>query len=67
VTTAQQRQHASPVEERDRHAAVARFYAEHAARLRAMVARHVHTTGTTVEDTCQNAWAILLELPRDRT
>jgi len=85
VTTAQQRQHKSAVEQRARHAAVAppismracldssgvdqrarhaavaRFYAEHAARLRAMVARRVHTTSATVEDACQNAWAILLD------
>ncbi len=63
MTTAQQCQHKSPVDQRARHAAMARFYAEHAARLRAIVARHVHSSDTTVEDACQNAWTILLAHP----
>jgi DNA-directed RNA polymerase specialized sigma24 family protein len=63
VATAQQRQHKSPVDQRDRQNAVGRFYAEHAGLLRALVAQRVRTTGTTLEDACQSAWAILLDHP----
>ncbi len=62
MTTAPQRYHNSPAAHRARRAAVARFYTEHAAQLRAMVARRVHTSAG-VEDACQHAWVILLAHP----
>jgi len=61
VTTTPQRR--PSVDHRARRDAVARFYTEHADLLRNLVARRVHTTAATIEDACQNAWAILLAHP----
>ena len=42
---------------------IAAFYARHADRLRRVVAVNVHAPEQTIEDACQNAWAILLRHP----
>ena len=39
---------------------IAAFYARHADRLHRIVARNVNASEQTIEDACQNAWAILL-------
>ena len=39
---------------------IAAFYARHADRLRRVVAVNVHAPEQTIEDACQNAWAVLL-------
>jgi RNA polymerase sigma factor (sigma-70 family) len=43
---------------------IAAFYARHADRLRRVVAVNVHAPEQTIEDACQNAWAILLRHPK---
>ena len=42
---------------------IAAFYSRHADRLRRVVAVNVHAPEQTIEDACQNAWAILLRHP----
>jgi RNA polymerase sigma factor (sigma-70 family) len=42
---------------------IATFYARHAHRLRRTVAANAHAPEQTIEDACQNAWAILLRHP----
>jgi DNA-directed RNA polymerase specialized sigma24 family protein len=39
---------------------IAAFYARHADRLQRIVAAHVNAPAHTIEDACQNAWAILV-------
>jgi len=39
---------------------IAAFYARHAARLQRIVTAHVNAPAHTIEDACQNAWAILV-------
>jgi DNA-directed RNA polymerase specialized sigma24 family protein len=39
---------------------IAAFYARHADRLQRIVAAHVNAPAHTIEDACQNAWAILM-------
>ncbi len=47
----------------DRSAQIAALYARHADRLHRLVASRVHAPDATIEDACQNAWAILLRRP----